>query len=109
MDIDAVLKAYPNVTKCNSKGAWDKDGKAVTIDQSKIDTTRAELDKEWDDAQYQRNRTGGPGSEDGKTNYPTLSEQLDLLYWDKKNGTNKWVEAIDKVKSDNPKPSESGS
>ena len=33
-----------------------------------------------------------------------IEEQLDQLYWDKKNGTNKWVEAIDKVKSDNPKP-----
>ena len=36
--------------------------------------------------------------------YPSIGEQLDLLYWDKKNGTNKWVEAVDKVKSDNPKP-----
>jgi len=36
--------------------------------------------------------------------YASVSEQLDQLYWDKKNGTNKWVEAIDKVKSDNPKP-----
>ncbi len=36
--------------------------------------------------------------------FPSLSDQLDQLYWDKKNGTNKWVEAIDKVKSDNPKP-----
>ena len=36
--------------------------------------------------------------------FPSLQEQLDQLYWDKKNGTNKWVEAIDKVKSDNPKP-----
>ena len=36
--------------------------------------------------------------------YPSLAQQLDKLYWDKKNGTNKWVEAIDKVKSDNPKP-----
>jgi hypothetical protein len=36
--------------------------------------------------------------------FPSLQEQLDLQYWDKKNGTNKWVEAIDKVKSDNPKP-----
>ena len=35
--------------------------------------------------------------------YPDISEQLDLLYWDKKNGTNKWVEANYKVKSDNPK------
>ncbi len=36
--------------------------------------------------------------------FPSLSDQLDQLYWDKKNGTNKWVETIDKVKSDNPKP-----
>tara|TARA_B100001250_G_scaffold76480_1_gene62657 strand:- start:1741 stop:1986 length:246 start_codon:yes stop_codon:yes gene_type:complete len=35
--------------------------------------------------------------------YGSIQEQLDQLYWDKKNGTNKWVEAIDKVKSDNPK------
>ena len=36
--------------------------------------------------------------------YASIQEQLDQIYWDKKNGTNKWVEAIDKVKSDNPKP-----
>ena len=35
--------------------------------------------------------------------YPSVGEQLDQIYWDKKNGTNKWVEAVDKVKSDNPK------
>tara|TARA_Y100001938_G_scaffold116856_1_gene161039 strand:- start:1262 stop:1588 length:327 start_codon:yes stop_codon:yes gene_type:complete len=37
--------------------------------------------------------------------YDSIKDQLDQLYWDKKNGTNKWVESIDKVKSDNPKPS----
>ena len=36
--------------------------------------------------------------------YDSILTQLDQIYWDKKNGTNKWVEAIDKVKSDNPKP-----
>jgi len=38
-----------------------------------------------------------------RVKYPDLGEQLDLLYWDKKNGTNKWVESIDKIKSDVPK------
>ena len=42
--------------------------------------------------------------EQRRAEYPTIGDQLDQLYWDKKNGTNKWVEAIDKVKSDNPKP-----
>ena len=38
-----------------------------------------------------------------KFTFPDIFTQLDMLYWDKKNGTNKWVEAIDKVKSDIPK------
>jgi len=37
--------------------------------------------------------------------YPSLSEQLDMQYWDQVNGTTKWKEAIAKVKSDTPKPS----
>ena len=41
---------------------------------------------------------------DRRNAYDSIADQLDQLYWDKKNGTNKWVEAIDKVKSDNPKP-----
>ena len=36
--------------------------------------------------------------------YPSTQEQLDMIYWDKKNSTKKWEEAIDKVKADNPKP-----
>ena len=36
--------------------------------------------------------------------YPSTQEQLDMIYWDKKNGTKNWEEAIDKVKADNPKP-----
>ena len=52
-----------------------------------------ELKKEYSDNKYQRDRI-----------YPSIGEQLDLQYWDKKNGTKKWEEAIDKVKADNPKP-----
>ena len=36
--------------------------------------------------------------------YPSPGAQLDMIYWDKKNSTDLWKEAIDKVKSDNPKP-----
>ena len=40
-----------------------------------------------------------------KAEYPSLSEQLDMQYWDSVNGTTTWKDAIAKVKSDNPKPS----
>lgn len=37
--------------------------------------------------------------------YPSISDQLDMIYWDKVNDTTVWKDAIAKVKSDNPKPS----
>ena len=39
-----------------------------------------------------------------RAEYPDLEQQLDMQYWDKKNGTTTWVDAIAKVKLDNPKP-----
>ena len=64
-----------------------------TEEQIQAEITR--LTNEYNAAKYQRDRAVA---------YDPIKEQLDQLYWDKKNGTNKWVEAIDKVKSDNPKP-----
>ena len=52
-----------------------------------------ELQDDYDALQYQRDRQ-----------YPEITDQLDMIYWDKKNSTKKWEEAIDKVKADNPKP-----
>ena len=92
LDHNAIRKAYPNVvTIDDGTGAFDASGNKVTLVQSNIDAARVELNK----LKYQEER---------EYKYPSLKEQLDLQYWDKKNGTNKWVEAVDKVKSDNPKP-----
>ncbi len=65
------------------------------ISKTDIEAKQAALTTDYNNKEYQRKRQ-----------YPSLGEQLDLLYWDKKNGTNKWVEAVDKVKSDNPKPTD---
>ena len=92
LDHDAILKAYPNaVTVDDDAGALDKDGKSITLEQSKIDAARVELSK----LDYRFKRAD---------EYPSIEEQLDMQYWDKKNGTTTWVDAITKVKSDNPKP-----
>ena len=53
------------------------------------------LQDDFDALDYARKR---------KNAYPSLQEQLDMQYWDKKNGTTTWVDAVAKVKSDNPKP-----
>ena len=38
--------------------------------------------------------------------YPSIQEQLDMMWHDKQNDTTTWEDAIAKVKSDNPKASE---
>ena len=35
--------------------------------------------------------------------YPSLQDQLDMIYWDKVNGTNTWQETIASVKEKYPK------
>lgn len=38
--------------------------------------------------------------------YPTIEDQLDMLFWDQKNNTNIWQEEIQKVKDFAPKVEE---
>lgn len=35
--------------------------------------------------------------------YPNISDQLDMIYWDKVNGTNQWQQAITTIKATYPK------
>jgi hypothetical protein len=58
---------------------------------------QAELQAEYDAAQYQRDRALA---------YPSIQEQLDMQYWDSVNGTTTWADAIAQVKADYPKGAE---
>lgn len=42
-------------------------------------------------------------SEKRLAEYPAISEQLDMIYWDKVNGTNLWQEKIAEIKDKYPK------
>lgn len=35
--------------------------------------------------------------------YPSITDQLDMLYWDKINRTSTWIESIKKIKHNYPK------
>ena len=41
-----------------------------------------------------------------KTSYPSIQEQLDMMFHDKKNNTTTWEDAIQAVKDAHPKESE---
>jgi len=64
------------------------------IPANEILAKQQELIADYNSKQYQRDRA---------KEYPSIQEQLDLQYWDKVNGTNKWQEAINAVKAKYPK------
>tara|TARA_Y100000034_G_C6873959_1_gene399379 strand:+ start:1489 stop:1839 length:351 start_codon:yes stop_codon:yes gene_type:complete len=39
-----------------------------------------------------------------ETGYPPMTDQLDIIYWDKVNGTTIWKDTIDAIKAKFPKP-----
>ena len=101
----AIRKAYPDaVTIDDGTGAFDKDGKSVTLEQSKIDAARTTLDAEAAAVKYKTHRTTN-----GSTVYASLGDQLDMLYADmlagKLDTTGTWATHIKAVKDANPKPS----
>ena len=104
LDHDAIYKSHPTVVSIDdSKGAFDKDGKPVTLEQSKVDTARTELNTEAAKVKYITDRTT-----DGSTVYASFGDQLDMLYADilagKLDTTGTWATHIKAVKDANPKP-----
>ena len=93
----AIFNLYSNAVTVGNNGEFvlDKDMNPITIDDKKVEEEYKKLKAEYDSKKYQRDRA---------TSYPRIQDQLDMLYWDRKNGTKKWEESIDKVKADNPKP-----
>ena len=103
-DHDAIYKAYPTVAWIDdSKGIFDKDNNAVTVDQTSVDAARVTLDAEAAAIAYQAQRTGLDGTTD--TIYASVGDQLDMQYKDAINGTTTWKDHVTAVKSKYPKPS----
>ena len=104
-DHEAIYKAYSaTVVRIDDElGAFDQDGKSVTLEQSKIDAARTTLNAEAAAVKYKTDRTT-----DGSTTYASIGDQLDMLYKDIVAGTvttsGTWATHIKAVKDANPKP-----
>lgn len=94
LDHEAIYSAYSGivVTIDDSTGAYDKDGKQVTLDDTKVAEARAALDAEWAATQYQRDRA---------KEYPSWEDQLDKIYH---SGIDAWKADIKVIKDKYPKP-----
>ena len=99
-----IYSAYSGtvVSIDDSAGAFDKDGKSVTIDAVKVAEARTSLNTAAAAVLYKTQRTGEAGTTD--TIYASVGDQLDMQYKDAVNGTTTWKDHVAAVKAKYPKP-----
>jgi hypothetical protein len=96
MDIlKSILAINPNAqVSVNAEDinqiTWHNETTPIPANQ--ILAKQIELQAEYEAKQYQRDRQ-----------YPSIADQLDMLYWDKVNGTENWLNSIESVKNRFPK------
>ena len=73
---------------------WDSPDITQPTD-AEINAEIARLDADYAAQVYARNRAAA---------YPSITDQLDMQYWDAQNGTTTWSDAIAAVKAAHPKP-----
>ena len=93
-DHEAIYSAYSGtvVSIDDSKGAFDKDGKSVTLDNDKVVAARKVIDDAFAATKYQRDRAA---------EYPSWQDQLDKIYH---SGIDAWKADIKAIKDKYPKP-----
>ena len=101
--INAILAINPDAQVCIEGDGVDKirwENATPVISNEDILAKQAELQTAYDAKQYQRDRT----ELNGTNVYPSIGDQLDMLFHDKKDGTTTWEDAIQAVKDAHPKP-----
>ena len=98
MILEAILKINPKAeVSINNDDinqiTWHEGTTPIPI--ADIEAKMVELQAEYDNKQYQRDRAKA---------YPSIEEQMDMQYWDKVNGTNNWETKIAEIKAQFPKP-----
>lgn len=98
MLVRALIKLRPNAL-------WKVNGDTYDdiewLDENETKPTEEEVNQAITEVTAERESNLYKGQR--REAYGSLEAQLDMLYWDKKNGTNKWVEFIDQIKKDIPK------
>ena len=97
MIIKAIKKINPTaqvVVRGDDINSIEWHNGTTPIPANEILAKQQELIAEYNSKQYQIDRA---------KDYPSRADQLDMQYWDKINGTNKWQQAINAVKQKYPK------
>ena len=84
----AIYATHPSVVTIQNGVATDAAGNEVVIDNAAVEAFMAA-------EAYKNDRAAA---------YPSLADQLDMLYHDAVDGTTTWQEAVAAVKAAHPKP-----
>jgi N-acetylmuramoyl-L-alanine amidase CwlA len=91
-------KAKANVEAKVAKWAGEYDAEVAAGNYKSRNVKEAEADQaeqdRYDNASYDKKR---------KRTYKTTKEQLDMIYWDKINGTDNWANHVSEIKEKYPK------
>ena len=91
----AIRNTHSTVVTINGEAdATDQEGNVVVLDEALITAEITRLQAEYDSQEYARDRAKA---------YPSLTEQADMAYWDRQNGTTTLDDAISAVKLQFPK------
>ena len=93
---DAITRLHPDVEFAWSSdiGITNWESEVTKPTQSEIDATMVILQAEYDAQEYARNRAYA---------YPSIGDQLDMIYKDTKNSTTTHADAVEVVKTKWPK------
>jgi hypothetical protein len=94
MRTQAITNLYLNAVTFRGNKAYTQNETIIKLDEVLITAEVTRLQAEYDANQYQRDRAEA---------YPSLTEQADMAYWDRQNGTTTLDDAISAVKLQFPK------
>lgn len=100
------MKKYAKIFNDKTKecfvgiGTNEKLYKAVGMNETDVEQA---FNGKWYIMGYVPRKPESTYAEKRRLEYPAVSEQLDMIYWDKVNNTNFWQEKIAEIKAKYPK------
>ena len=96
------MKKYAKIINEETKVVSIALGSNPPKDYAEMDVEQA-YNGDWYITGYAPLRPEPTYAEKRLAEYPSLGDQLDMIYWDKVNGTNLWQEKITEIKTKYPK------
>ena len=101
----ATLEEFKTECRSELQALRDGDGIFKQVNNERIPITDDDFEQmiiDCANSKYDQQENGYKQSR--QESYASIPDQLDMMYWDKVNGTTTWKDHITQVKEDNPKP-----